>query len=460
MRPGGPTDETTGVSGVQSILRTLLGLQSKFTIVIIGMTLAVGGLVATVSVGYATEIIKQLYQDQCRQLASALAEQAADDCPDGPAALHRLAEDATRTGTVLFVAFTDPDGLPLASATASQAGLHFTRTAGLTRGSPVGLPLFVPRDGDRPAYLDVTYPVRTHAEGNNDGAGGSALVGYVRVAFSVQRALADVTVGTNLLSGFTVIMLGLAIPLGFYVVRRLVAPINLLARTMCRFADGDMNARCHIRRTDEIGQLADAYNLMADRLTQEHDEIVRLNSELEERVQQRTRQLRELAARDPLTGLYNRRHFNEVLARRFAEAKRYGHDLACMMIDLDDFKSVNDRFGHQSGDELLILATITITTELRGADVAARFGGDEFIVLLPQTDTNQARILGGRIMRKFQQSAADHFPHCPISLSVGIGSLVEVTTEDPDDLIRAADKALYDAKTSGKNTIATRQVSA
>ena len=301
---------------------------------------------------------------------------------------------------------------------------------------------------------DVTDELAQSAEGR------STVLGYVRIGFSLERTLAEVASTTELLSGIAVLVIAITIPLGFLVVRRMVGPLRSLSGTMARFADGDLGARSPVRRPDEIGELAGAYNLMADKLGQKHQEISELNAKLEERVQQRTKQLRELAARDPLTGLYNRRHFSEVLNRRFAEAKRYGHELACMMLDLDNFKSVNDRFGHQVGDELLILTGITITTELRTADVAARFGGDEFIILLPQTDTPPARVLGERIMNKLSAAVREQFPECPATASVGVGCMVDVTTEDPDDLIRAADKALYEAKIRGKNTIVAREVPA
>jgi diguanylate cyclase (GGDEF)-like protein len=192
---------------------------------------------------------------------------------------------------------------------------------------------------------------------------------------------------------------------------------------------------------------------MAAQLEQKHRQILALNADLEERVRMRTRQLRELAAREPLTGLYNRRHFNEVLTRRFSEAERYDADLSCLMLDLDDFKSVNDRFGHQTGDELLTLLATVIASQLRAADLAARFGGDEFVVLLPQTSADRAHVLGARIAEKFALDLVEQYPQVQVTLSIGIASMAEAAPTGPEELIRAADQAMYRAKAEGKSKI-------
>ncbi len=185
---------------------------------------------------------------------------------------------------------------------------------------------------------------------------------------------------------------------------------------------------------------------------------MRLNTELEERVAQRTRQLRELASREPLTGLFNRRHFNEILEQQFAEASRYDTELSCLMIDLDNFKQVNDTFGHPAGDKLLLLTAETITSQLRSADVAARFGGDEFVVLLPQTDAERARVLAERITEKLALDLAHQMPKVRLSMSIGIASLCQLQIEVPSALVHSADAALYQAKDAGKACIMTAEV--
>ena len=222
---------------------------------------------------------------------------------------------------------------------------------------------------------------------------------------------------------------------------------------MDAFSAGQLQVRATPRRADEIGQIQAAFNRMADQHERNHNRVLRLNSELEERVARRTHQLRELAARDPLTGLYNRRHFNEMLEQQLAEAQRYGTDLSCLMIDLDNFKAVNDSQGHQRGDHLLIVAAQTIRDQLRGSDVAARFGGDEFVVLLPQTDGDRARVLGERVMAQFATESSRDNVGALATLSVGIASYQQLEQRDAGALIRAADRALYRAKSAGRNRL-------
>jgi diguanylate cyclase (GGDEF)-like protein len=269
----------------------------------------------------------------------------------------------------------------------------------------------------------------------------------------VRRPLRDLAVVFDLFSGLSIAVLALAAPLSYMFVRCVVVPLNELAKVVRKYAGGDSTARTNIKRQDEIGELAEAFNNMAGELANKHEQVVALNAELEERVAKRTRQLRELASREPLTGLYNRRYFNEVLANRFSEAARYGTDMSCLMVDMDNFKQVNDKMGHQVGDELLILAAITIASQLRAADVAARFGGDEFVILLPQTDASRSQVLAERVAEKFAQDLAEQMPQVTSTLSIGIASMSDTSPETPEDLLRAADQAMYRAKTRGKSRI-------
>jgi diguanylate cyclase (GGDEF)-like protein len=245
----------------------------------------------------------------------------------------------------------------------------------------------------------------------------------------------------------------IAIPLGFMLVRQIISPLEDVAQAMRRFSTGELDVRSAIRRRDEIGRLAETFNKMADEHQKAHENLTRFNTELEDRVARRTLQLRELASRDSLTGLYNRRHFNELLQTRLAEALRYNSELTCVMIDLDNFKTVNDVFGHQVGDDLLMIASSAVKQELRASDVAARFGGDEFIILLPQTDVQQAHVLVNRIAERFRRECAVRCPRVPIGMSIGAASLRSLRQLDATGLVRAADDALYRAKAAGKNCI-------
>ncbi len=175
------------------------------------------------------------------------------------------------------------------------------------------------------------------------------------------------------------------------------------------------------------------------------------NGQLQESLQR----MEQMASTDPLTGLYNRRHFNRVLDQLFSEAQRFDSDLACVMIDLDGYKQLNDAHGHQLGDQLLVAAGKVITSNLRRMDVAARYGGDEFILLLPKAQTAEAAGVVQRIREEyFAASAAILNSPSGVKMSVGIGSIRESGCVSSDQLIAAADKALYQAKGAGRDRIA------
>jgi len=175
------------------------------------------------------------------------------------------------------------------------------------------------------------------------------------------------------------------------------------------------------------------------------------NLQLEESLKQQE----TLAKTDHLTGLANRRQFNEILSQYYEQAVRYSFDLTCCMCDLDHYKQLNDTLGHQVGDELLELAAEVIRATLRSSDVAARYGGDEFVLLLPHTSLERGLAVGERIRqqlaletRKYQQVTN------PVTVSMGIASLDADSPDSADHLLCLADKALYAAKQRGRNQIA------
>jgi two-component system cell cycle response regulator len=175
------------------------------------------------------------------------------------------------------------------------------------------------------------------------------------------------------------------------------------------------------------------------------------NAQLERSLQR----VEELAATDPLTGLYNRRHFGKVLDQLFAESQRYDKDMSCVMIDLDKYKQLNDSYGHQIGDELLILAGKVITANLRRMDVAARYGGDEFVLLLPQASAADAQHVAQRIQEQFKPASAALLGRAQegVSMSIGIGSIAANHPTHADQLVAMADVALYRSKEAGRDRI-------
>jgi len=436
---------------------SLFSLQFKATVLVVVLTLSVTGAVSGYLLQSSGQLAREQHDEQMISAAALLAKAAGAILAGGdPTELKALAVESANGLPLLYVIVSDADGKQLAVAEHRSVKVLQRLQRNETEKVPVpGTPVFHAPSEEAPVFLDVTYPINIRGDGEYGRENRpSKLVGYVRtgmVANYWQRSMAsklDLVIGVGILA--TVV----AIPLGFILVRKIVAPLDGLAGAMLRFSQGKLDVRSPVTRRDEIGRLAATFNIMADQHQVTHERIVRLNSELEERVAYRTHQLRELASREPLTGLYNRRHFNEMLERRFSEAVRYSTDLTCLMIDLDEFKAANDEFGHQVGDELLVLTAGTIVGQLRTADLAARYGGDEFIILLPQTDAERARILADRMMERFSRDVAERFPNVRVSMSMGIASVQLLEPKDAESLIRSADRALYDAKKAGKNRVA------
>jgi len=179
------------------------------------------------------------------------------------------------------------------------------------------------------------------------------------------------------------------------------------------------------------------------------------HAELKERNQQLESMLHHveaLAITDPLTGLFNRRRFADVLKREFAVTKRYKNTLSCLMIDLDHFKHINDRYGHDAGDLVLKEVARKIQETLREVDVPARYGGEEFAVLLPHTSKRDAMIVAERvcsIVRKVEIKLGNDVPK--LSASVGVSGNIDVLSGQAEDLVKAADFALYEAKRRGRD---------
>jgi diguanylate cyclase (GGDEF)-like protein len=157
----------------------------------------------------------------------------------------------------------------------------------------------------------------------------------------------------------------------------------------------------------------------------------------------------QLSITDPLTGLLNRRYVEERLSEEINRSDRNGAPVTFMMLDVDEFKSYNDRYGHPAGDEALQMIGHILSENLRGADVAARYGGEEFSVLLPETSIDEAQSIAERIRRHVEETK---FPKRKVTVSIGIATLGG-NTNAVRELISAADIALYEAKRAGRNNI-------
>jgi len=166
------------------------------------------------------------------------------------------------------------------------------------------------------------------------------------------------------------------------------------------------------------------------------------------------RELKELAIRDPLTQLFSRRHFFEVAATEIERARRGKRPAAVIMVDLDHFKKVNDSLGHQAGDLVLVETAARFRKALRTSDIICRYGGEEFVVFLPETDVAAAHSVADRLRTVVASGGiAVGNGEVPVTGSFGVSALSATMSESIDDLVRAADEALYRAKQSGRNRV-------
>lgn len=175
------------------------------------------------------------------------------------------------------------------------------------------------------------------------------------------------------------------------------------------------------------------------------------HDQLDEAFQQ---QMYESALRDGLTKVFNRKHFNDLLAKEFAYASRHGAPLALLFADLDYFKKVNDTHGHPAGDYVLAEVSGVLAGAIRAEDVLARFGGEEFCVLCRGTERTGAVDLGERLRKEIADRRYIYGGKIiPVTISVGIALMPDPSMTQPSALLASADKALYEAKRAGRNRV-------
>ena len=167
-------------------------------------------------------------------------------------------------------------------------------------------------------------------------------------------------------------------------------------------------------------------------------------------------QVQRLALTDPLTGINNRRHFFELALAEFERARRYGRPLSALMLDLDNFKDNNDKYGHLVGDEILREVAARCAQNLREADILGRYGGEEFVCLLPETDVEDARNVAERVRRRVADvPIITRAGSIPVTVSIGASELNR-SNNDVLSLIEQADAALYESKQGGRNQVVVK----
>ena len=231
--------------------------------------------------------------------------------------------------------------------------------------------------------------------------------------------------------------------------------IHQLTNAMKDLATGGRSLRLspiHINR-DELAYMYDAYETTRQKLLKGdiYTQLYLSRKELEiQKHQKENIKLEELAFIDPLTGALNRRKFEELSTQELKRSNRYKSNLSFLMLDIDHFKSINDTYGHAIGDEILKHFSSICLDMARSLDIVARIGGEEFIIMLPETTSEGAYIFAERFREKIYSSEV-HIEDKTVKYSVSIGVAILNKDKEVKDILQRADKALYKAKESGRN---------
>ncbi len=239
-------------------------------------------------------------------------------------------------------------------------------------------------------------------------------------------------------------------------VSELVDAIALASKTMLEsfeIAPGDIKPFSHILQ--EANEQLSAINLNQAQLMLEMQEAKLKAERLSNELQDANARLRELVYRDGLTGLYNHRFFQESLSHELLRANRYKTSVSLILFDIDHFKKVNDSYGHQAGDLVLMNIARAVSSSIRPTDIIARYGGEEFAVILPETNAAGAKVFAARL-RRCVEGIATLTKGQLIYVTVSAGTTTftpESHTSDKDQIITIADKGLYISKQNGRNQV-------
>ncbi len=286
-------------------------------------------------------------------------------------------------------------------------------------------------------------------------------VGFIRVGMTFERQ--RVQFRKTLIGALTVVASLVVVAIGatLLLTRRLVAPMRRLMRAARAVGSGKLDVYVPASSADELGLLTHTFNHMTQRLSESQAEVATYQRTLEDKVAQRTKELEiatahayKLAQHDILTGLPNRSLLNQRLKQILAQAQRDGTHVACLFLDFDHFKRINDTLGHDSGDQLLQAVAQRLTSAVRESDTVARLGGDEFVLILPGLDPAHATFETMTVLARVRESflapfrLADQTP--TLTSSIGV-SMYPLDATDPVSLIKQADTAMYAAKEAGRN---------
>lgn len=262
-------------------------------------------------------------------------------------------------------------------------------------------------------------------------------------AYAEIVRLRRITIG---LVGGLILFIGLC---AYFIGHTMVSPLRRLSRGAARVAYGDLDVDIPVTGLSEVSYLTQVFNHMVASLKRGREEISAAHNSLIET----NETLHQLSITDSLTGLHNRKHIMDLFSQEMARSIRYGHSVAILMIDIDYFKKVNDTYGHQTGDRVVSQLAGALMESARECDYVGRYGGEEFLIVLPHSNIESGAALAERIrhnISKLQIPAGGN--QISVTVSIGVSGYPNGGS-DVESIIREADNALYKAKADGRNCI-------
>ncbi|MBP0598285.1 diguanylate cyclase [Herbaspirillum sp. LeCh32-8] len=275
-------------------------------------------------------------------------------------------------------------------------------------------------------------------------------------ATSNDRLNADTRSLRNKILAIGLLCFAASLLLSALIARSITAPLKRLIMVMKETESGNSRIRVEQAGNDEIAVLSRKFNEMASKLHQNKEQLEDQVALRTRELERANRKLEALSSTDGLTGVANRRRFDEALANELRRAARSNKPLALLMLDVDYFKKYNDRYGHQAGDECLrIVARVLQKSSRRATDLVARYGGEEFVIIVAESDAGSAIQQAENICDAIFELKIPHAdsPFGYITASIGVAAVQPDDQVAPERVLRIADQALYHAKYQGRNRV-------
>jgi diguanylate cyclase (GGDEF)-like protein len=419
-----------------------MGLLTKLNLLTVGLIALTALTITSFYVWQQWRDDQQQLRSQGRTVLAMLADLSAPALamPDRTSVEQILAGIAGDSD-IAYVAVHDQKGAPVAERRIATALASEPLPAFEVAASSSNAETSIERTIGGLRFVELEKPVVATA--------GGLPIGYIRLGMSSgrqQQSLRNHLLGALTVVGLLVII---AVITTLLLTRRLVAPMRRLMRAARAVGSGRLDVYVPAKSADELGLLTHTFNHMTQRLAESQGEVAHYQHTLEEKVAQRTKELEvatahayKLAQHDILTGLPNRSLLNQRLRQILAQALRDGTQVACLFLDFDNFKRINDTLGHDAGDQLLQAIGQRLTKAVRESDTVARLGGDEFVLVLPSLSAADATFEVMAVISRVRESFVEPFrlsDQIPtLTCSIGV-AIYPVDAPDAITLIKQAD---------------------